>query len=319
MNDRLPDDARSALDHFASAEVLTPERNRDGILRAVRRRRQGRRAAAGAAAAGLAALVVVWAGNRAAVTASPEKASSVAAIRSIQSTGETTLHVGQQLRSEEMVRIESGSVELELASSRFFAEGPAEFSVSKSSISLTSGSGRIIGSAQVSGCGCNASAEGEATFTAGVQSLQVVVIAGAVHAEPMNVHCQITELEGLDEDDRATSIGEHVAQTNPPQVERLQVASRRAAAQECDLGAQADAYREAMHLRDSDDAGLVAALRRVRRDHRRCPLSHEVDVALIEALLRTGQTAAARREARRFVRRYPRSARRADMERLTSP
>ena len=322
MTDELSEDAKSALELFSSTRVIPPHLDRDGILREVRRRRRNRRVAMGGGAAAVGLAVLAFLGSGSVEITDAVKPSPVASVRSVQmgAQSRTPLRAGQRLGPKNVVVAEGGSVELELTSGRVLMEGPAEFSLAEGRVSVESGAGRITGTTELAGCGCEASVDGEATFVATTRALQIVVIAGAVHVAPQEVHCHVVEL--VEPEDHESESG-RVDETAPTRPARSDVGavhrSRARRTPDCDLGAQADAYREAMRLRSHDDERLVASLRQIRRDYRRCPLSHEVDVALIEALLRSGQTAAAQREARAFVRRYPRSARRAEMEHIVSP
>ena len=326
MTDELPREAEEALKRFAGTEVTTPGLDREGVMGQVRRRRARRRAAGSAGVAMVGLGLFAWVNAGPLASGFVVKPSPIASVRSVQSEGGTPsrLRPGQRIGAKELVLAEGERVEIDLAAGQIGIEGPAEFALSEGRVSVQTGSGRVTGTTELGGCGCEASLEGEATFVAGIETLQIVVVAGSVHVEPQNIHCQVVDLDVPAEIESATDeeadelpvdpAGDAVRGPRRPRTNRL-IAGREAS---CDLGAQAEAYREAMRMRGQDDAGLVTSLRQIRRDYRGCPLSHEVDVALIETLLRSGRTSEASREARAFVRRYPRSARREDMQRIVS-
>jgi hypothetical protein len=80
------------------------------------------------------------------------------------------------------------------------------------------------------------------------------------------------------------------------------------AADPSQLALQVDAYRQALALRGRNDARAVQLWRAMNQRWPRGPLRHEIDLGVIDALVRLGRSAEARSEARAFVERHPRSS-----------
>jgi TolA-binding protein len=96
--------------------------------------------------------------------------------------------------------------------------------------------------------------------------------------------------------------------------ESLRIAGRVAApiaapTGDADLAAQTAAYREAHALREREPAAALAKLREIVKRWPRAAIRHEVDLAVIDALVRLGKTGDAKKAARGFIRDYPASAR----------
>ena len=342
MSDELPRDAEEALRRFGPGSGDVPElaRVRDGALRSIRRRRVARRAAGTVAVAAIAALVA-WTASNGELPWGPSAATtavaSVTAAEGVSIAGEPVA-AGSEIPAGPVSVAANGELELSLGDAVANVEGPAELVVGERRLAISEGAGRVRGRLAVEGCGCEATVDGEARVEAFQSYLSVVIVAGSVHVESPEVYCRVIELDALagetEREPRAEAgtaagedealegaeepIVEHAAleAAEEPAVRRPR--ARRPRATRCDLGAQAEAYREAMALRGRDDALLVRRLREVRREWPRCALSHEVDVALIEALLRAGDEGTARTEAARFLRRYPRSARRDAIEAIAA-
>jgi len=75
-----------------------------------------------------------------------------------------------------------------------------------------------------------------------------------------------------------------------------------------ELALQVDAYRQALALRGRDDARAVELWRAMNQRWPRSPLRHEIDLGVIDALVRLGRREEARGEARSFLERHPRSS-----------
>jgi outer membrane protein assembly factor BamD (BamD/ComL family) len=77
-----------------------------------------------------------------------------------------------------------------------------------------------------------------------------------------------------------------------------------------------EAFRAAYQLRRVDAAAAVRRFRLLRARWPGSPLAHEVDLEIIEALIRIGRKAEVRNEASRFLKRYPKSPRAAGVRAL---
>lgn len=73
------------------------------------------------------------------------------------------------------------------------------------------------------------------------------------------------------------------------------------------LARQVAAYRRALALQGQDDRSALERFRQMRSRWPHGPLAHEVDLRIIETLLRLKRVDAARAEARRFLARHPHS------------
>jgi hypothetical protein len=100
------------------------------------------------------------------------------------------------------------------------------------------------------------------------------------------------------------------AKVEPAMVERVQPP---APATTDELPAQMAAYREAHGLRERDPAAALSKLRELVKRWPRAAIRHEVDLAVIDALVRLGKSGEAKKAARSFVRDYPTSARANDI------
>ncbi len=78
-------------------------------------------------------------------------------------------------------------------------------------------------------------------------------------------------------------------------------------------------YQQAAALLPADPAAALGRVQSLRARWPGSALRYEVDVRVVQALVALGRTGQASQEARDFLRRYPRSPRRAEMEALASP
>jgi outer membrane protein assembly factor BamD (BamD/ComL family) len=84
------------------------------------------------------------------------------------------------------------------------------------------------------------------------------------------------------------------------------------------LAEEVAAYREAEALVGDSPALAVQRLNAFRHRYPASPLAEEASLRLIQALLALGRVDEARAQARHFVVRYPRSAKRAELEALAA-
>lgn len=81
-----------------------------------------------------------------------------------------------------------------------------------------------------------------------------------------------------------------------------------------ELAAQVAAYRQALALGRRDQVAALASFEAMRQRWSRGSMMHEVDLRIIEALLKLNRLPQAREEARRFLRRHPQSPQRTKVE-----
>ena len=351
----LPDDAEralAALRQAAPPDVVFGRIHREQLLiRGQRHQRRQRAIRYGVPAVAAAIAIGAWLGTQ--ENALPAEVRTVARVEGVLGANHegVALAAGQEIPAGRIEIRENGALAMTMgrpgAALRgdLDVRGPAAMELRSDRVILASGSARLRGRIPVEGCGCNAVVDGEAEVetheTVEPQFMRFVVLAGEVVAPAPTVHCRIVDLampeppetgDGADHavaptaeiDDDGDPRGDAIAapESGRPAAGVTRHGARRPVATTgrggCDLAAQAQAYRSAIVMRGHDDRALLDDLRDVRRRFPRCPLSHEVDLAIIEGLLRTGQGENARREASRFLRRYPQSARREDIARIVA-
>jgi outer membrane protein assembly factor BamD (BamD/ComL family) len=82
------------------------------------------------------------------------------------------------------------------------------------------------------------------------------------------------------------------------------------------LAKQVQAFKAAYQLRRLDDAAAVRRFRSLRARWPRSPLTQEINLEIIEALVRLNRPAEIKTEASRFLKRHPRSPRAAEFRML---
>lgn len=317
-------DLGGALEEFKHGAPPPPavDRMRQQVMRRVRRRAMARRAAAGGGGALVMLLALVVVSRQAEEPQQPTLGSVVLA-RGVQQDGES-LWSGDSFRQGPLDVSSGGEATLSYQGIEAEVRGPARLHIEPGQLTVQRGEGTVRGALTLKGGSCEAEVDGEARFEMAHDKLQIVAVAGFVKATSAVVTCEIIDLKAP-VSERADAPAEvpvanvqddAVAQSPVvPQRKRAVRRARKASAgTSCDLGAQANAYRRAMALSEASET--ASALRKVRAKWRGCPLSHEVDLALIETLLRGDQKRSARAEAQRFLKRYPASPRRADVREL---
>src|SRR5262249_14933319 len=86
-----------------------------------------------------------------------------------------------------------------------------------------------------------------------------------------------------------------------------------------ELSDQLTAYRHALAQRGKDDARALDEWRQIKQKWPTSHLNHEIDLNVIDTLIRLGRTAEAKAAAQDFLRIYPNSPRRAEIERIAKP
>lgn len=93
-------------------------------------------------------------------------------------------------------------------------------------------------------------------------------------------------------------------------------ATPRSATAPSELSQQVADYRDAVAQLAADPAGALVRLEAYRQRWPSSALLHEVDLRIIQGLVALGRHGEARREAERFLSRYPESARAAEVRRI---
>jgi hypothetical protein len=86
-----------------------------------------------------------------------------------------------------------------------------------------------------------------------------------------------------------------------------------------ELAQEAQAYQNARILRGRDDLEALARWRAMKARWPSGALAHEVDINIVDTLVRLGRADEAQAAARDFLRRHPRSAKAAEMRRIVGP
>jgi hypothetical protein len=205
---------------------------------------------------------------------------------------------------------------LALPAARVTARGVAALDREGEALVLHEGAVALEGHAQVAGGACRVDIDGRADVervaepTPFSHTLRVVVLSGTASALSAPAYCEIE----LDEPDAPSAHGEQ------PRRQRgardAPVVDGTTPVEDAALARQVETYRAAIALVGRDDASAVAALRAMRAEWPRSPLTPEVDFQIVRALVRLGRTDEARAAAQQFVRNHPRSPRRSEMQRL---
>jgi hypothetical protein len=235
------------------------------------------------------------------VLAADDAATSQGALRAGDGVGERAISVGER-----------GRLQLALPRARAFVQGPARIELARGTLVVHEGSAEVDGLLQVHGAGCRATVNGRCAVSRTASQLQITVFAGSVQVQAPEVACSIVDVgeRALAADvSRAPAAAAAPAPREPEPVTRsAQARPRPASPPPSELAQQVQAYREALALRGRDDARAIALFREMNRRWPRSPLRHEIDLNVVDALLRTGRSAEAAAEARRFLTRHPHSS-----------
>lgn len=306
--------------------VDPPEGARDRIRRAATEaiERRGRRPRAAWLAAPIVAVAafLVWMSARDA-----SERGRVIAAAGATLDGEA-LDAGDAI-DDGLVRVgRGGHVTLRVGRARIDAAEGAALRVEDGAVRLESGALEIDGTLAAKGGQCAADVAGRARLALGTSWMDVTVIAGSVEVRSPETTCRVVDLQAVARAEAQTRRATAPPRHDPPPPSEPAPAiepgpGTTAAAtpaprppQRDLLTEQVEAYRAAIALRGRDDA---EGLRRLRAIQLRWPgwaLSHEVDFAVLETLVRLGRHADARREAERFLARNPTSPRAEEVRRL---
>ncbi len=288
MRGRVRDGVEGALDRAAFAR-RRPVRARRWVLGAAA-------AASAMAAAIVAAMLVRTPDNLAATIAPPAPTAPIAA-------------AGVPPRT---VAVAAGErVVLSLARGHVSMRGPADAVMDGAAVTLLRGTLDVLGQVEVRGPTCSAQIDGTAAVSVIGATLVVRRFAGSVQLSQAAVDCQVLEVDGPSAP--APPPPPRVAPPRPP----APIADHRTAPAAPDpLAAAVAAYRDAAALEALDPATALEAWRAWLVRWPDSALAHSVELRMLGVLGRLGRHAEATARARAFLRRYPDSPRRADVERL---
>jgi hypothetical protein len=197
-------------------------------------------------------------------------------------------------------------VELPLPRGHVSLRGPVDATVGADArVVLRSGTVDALGRVDVLGPSCEAHVDGSAEVAVARSELVVHVFSGSATVVPADASCRVVEL---------------MAPTPSPVVAPAPVPVRRVRtappAPPSPLAAEVAAYRHAITLERVDPIAALGSWRAAQRDWPHGALAHEVDLHVIETLVRLGHADEARVEARAFLARHPDSPRSADVRRI---
>jgi len=271
------------------------------------------------ALAAVAAAVLFW-------LAPGEQAPSARVLGAVDAgTADGLLRAGDGLRDQTVAIGPRGQLRVALPRATIGVQGPARVELVRGALVVHEGTAEVDGLLPVRGASCRAIVHGRCALARTAEQLQITVFAGSVQVDAPEVACSIVDLTrapGQGGDGHAPRVNpqapasepmppaEPAIEQNPPA--RGGAAAPRAnrprlAAPQSELALQVQAYREALALRDRDDARAIELFREMNRRWPRSPLRHEIDLNVVDALVRAGRSAEAASEARRFLARHPHS------------
>jgi len=281
-------------------------------LEARRRAAPARFALAGLALAGAVA-GALWLVPRAQAPAAGRVLAASAA-----STEHGALRSGDPLAEGAIVVAERGRLQMALARAEVGLVGPARVELERGALVVHEGGAFVDGTLKVRGGDCSALVHGRCALARAARALQITLFAGSVELAGGVTACSVIDLTA---GSAARTAGEPPARAPAaalPDTREPDPAARSAVHHEreararapgpSELALQVAAYREALELRGRDDARAVERWREMTRRWPRSPLRHEIDLNVIDALVRLGRGDEARSEARRFLDRHPHSS-----------
>jgi hypothetical protein len=282
------------------------ERVRAGVERRLGRRGPRRALALATCAAGAVAVIAaLWAGR-----GDPDDSIRVVSASSASHEGRA-LAAGEAASGPVKVA-ETGRLRLAVDGAEIDIAGPAAIEVRAQQVFIREGRVEIRGSTAVSGPGCEAQISGRAEVNVSRADVVVSVFAGSAQVAPAGATtCTVIDLSRAP-DRRREASGSRTGAADIVKGEPGPAPPTDAA-----LARQVEAYWAAERMRADDPAGALARFEALRRDWPGSPLGHEIDLAIIDLLVRLEDAEAARARAREFVRRYPESPRRKDVVRIT--
>jgi len=320
---------------LAQARALQPpagarERVLAGATQAIAPGRHGRARklvlwAGAPALAVLAAAALSW-------LAPGEQAPSARVLGAVDAgTADGQLRAGDGLRDQTIAIGPRGQLRVALAQATVGVQGPARVELVRGALVVHEGTAEVDGLLPVRGASCRATVHGRCALARTGEQLQITVFAGSVQVDAPEVACSIVDLTsapahgGDGQAPRVSSpapVSERVPPAKPaieqdPPARAGATAPRatrpRPAAPQSELALQVQAYREGLALRGRDDARAIEVFREMNRRWPRSPLRHEIDLNVVDALVRAGRSAEATMEARRFLARHPHSTKADEM------
>jgi hypothetical protein len=262
-------------------------------------------AIAACAAAAVAVIAVLWAGR-----GDPDDSIRVVSASSASQEGRA-LAAGEAASGPVTVA-ETGRLRLAIDGAEIDVAGPAAIDVRERRLFIREGRVEIRGSTAVAAPGCEAEISGRAAVEVSRADVVVSVFAGSAQVAPEGAPtCTVIDLS------RVSGRRREPSGSRPAAADIVKGEPATAPPTDAALARQVEAYWAAERMRAADPAGALARFEALRREWPGSPLGHEIDLAIIDLLVRLGDAEAARARAREFVRRYPESPRRKDVVRIT--
>ncbi len=320
------------------------ERVRERVEAALHRRPRRRAAIAVSVAAAAVAALLFSVRER----DHREKAPRVVSVESARQNGRDVV-AGQPLAKGAVQVAPAGHLRIALEGAELDVAGPAAVELRPRALYVSEGRVEVRGSTRVSGPGCEAEVSGRAAVEVQSSRVQVTVFAGSASVTESQDSCSVIDLSrsgvdkgtGVDKGsrvnkgssvekgsavekdsaveessalDKASGIDSPGRSAAGPSAARAKASSP--ARLDDALARQVDAYWAADRLRASDPTGALARFEALQALWPGSPLRPEIDLAIIDLLVRLDRTDEARARAREFLRRYPDSPRRDDVRRI---
>jgi len=194
-----------------------------------------------------------------------------------------------------------GTVRFALQHARVTARGHALLEVGAGDIRVREGSAVVDGNLLVQGAACANRVEGRARVTVTDSHVVIAMYAGRALPVADVTSCEIVAA--------ALPLRVQPAPIEEPTPEPLPE-------QPSELAQLVAAYRAALALEGHDDALALAAWQKLRTESAGGALEPEIDLRIVDTLLRLSRTDEARAAARAFALQHPESARAAEMRTL---
>ena len=320
MSDERPADQEAIWQQLRAVEPPTGAQQR--VLRALEARLPRRRRAAWFAvpAAVIAAAVIAVVVLR---TGGGEATGPLVVSADGARQGERPIAAGERVGGGP-IRVD-GSLRVALDRAAVEVIGPATVELSRARVELREGRLDVDGEVEVAGPTCSARIRGRGRVELRRAELHVTVFAGSAELVPPETSCVVIEPPPpITASAAAAAPSPREAPVAPPAAPSPiapappapRSAPKPAPPPPSELAQQTEAYWAAQRVRERDPQAALELLRAFSQRWPRAPIRHEVDLAIVDLLVRLDRTDAAQRAAREFLRLHPDSPRAADVRRI---
>jgi hypothetical protein len=199
-----------------------------------------------------------------------------------------------------------GTVRFALAHARVSAKGHALIEVGASDIRVREGSAVVDGSLLVQGPACANRVEGRARVSVSDSHVVIAMYEGRALPVADVTSCEIVAAPQPARAQAPLALEEPTPEPLPEPLPE----------QPSELAQLVTSYRAALALEGHDDTAALAAWQKLRAESSGGALEPEIDLRIVDTLLRLSRTDEARVAARAFALHHPESARAAEMRTL---